>query len=102
MEMLNTVYVKTNDILDRKVAGEAFLIPVRGKLADLQRIFALNPVAEFIWSQVDGRRPLAEIATTVVEEFDVDEATAHKDIAPFIATLLEANLIANVARHERT
>ncbi len=101
MEALHRVFRKREDILDRKVAGETFLVPVRGKLADLQRIFALNPVAEFIWSKIDGRQSLAQIAAAIAEEFEVDEAKAKGDIVPFVTALSEANLITEVAEHER-
>ena len=101
-ERFDRVYRQQQDILGRTAAGEAFLIPIRGKLADLQRIFALSPVAEFIWSQTDGKRTLAEIAANIAGEFDVDEARAREDLAGFVTALLEANLIAEVAHHART
>ncbi len=99
-EHLHGVYRKKGDILDRMVAGQAFLIPIRGKLADLQRIFALTPVAAFIWNQMDGKRALADIASGIVKEFNVSEAKATQDLTRFAAVLQDADLITEAAAHE--
>lgn len=45
---LDKVYRHSGDVVNRQILGDTLLVPVRGKLADLQRIFALNPVARHI------------------------------------------------------
>ena len=93
---LDAVYRRAADIIDRKIAGEALLVPIRGRLADLQRLFALNPVAEYIWQQVDGQRPLADIHDGVVRRFDVAADTAQADLETFIQELIQAGLIERI------
>ena len=88
------VYRKSPDVVTRKIAGELFLIPLRGKVADMQRIFSLNPVAELIWQEIDAKRNLAEIREQVVSNFEVATETAATDIEEFITELLQARLIA--------
>ena len=87
------IYKKNGDIVTRRIAGDLFLIPIRGKLAEMQRIFVLNPVSEWIWQELDGQKRLDEIRQSVVAKFDVEEKKADSDIREFIAELLEANLI---------
>ncbi|GAB4488893.1 MAG: hypothetical protein OHK006_19880 [Thermodesulfovibrionales bacterium] len=87
------VYSRNEDIVTRTIAGETFLIPIRNRIADMQRIFALNPVAEFIWSELDGVKSLAEVCTRVINEFHVMRETAMTDIAEFIAELDTAALV---------
>jgi len=87
------IYRKNGDIVTRRIAGDLFLIPIRGKIADMQRIFVLNPVSECIWQELDGQKRLNEIRKSVVAKFDVEEKRADSDIREFIAELLEANLI---------
>ena len=94
--MLNKVFKKQDDIVSREIAGESILVPIRGKLADMQRIFSLDPVAEYIWRQLDGRRTLNEVSSGVLETFDVKKEQAEADLMEFIDELLAAELIAEV------
>jgi len=86
------MYRRNEDIVTRKIAGELFLVPVRGKIADMQRIFTLNPVAEYIWQEID-KQNLHEIREGILARFDVEEERAGADIGEFIAELLEAQFI---------
>ena len=77
----------------RQVAGEALLVPVRGRLAEMQKIFALNLVAGHIWQELDGKRSLGEIRDSVMAHFDVGREEADRDVQEFIEELLEAGLV---------
>jgi hypothetical protein len=92
------VFQRTKDIVSRSVAGELFLVPVAGNLADMQRIFTLTKVAEFIWDRLDGQRSLSDIRNDVVEQFDVDEEQADSDIQVFLTELLTEGLVQEVVR----
>lgn len=86
-------YGRKKDLLTRRIAGESIIVPIRGNLADLQRVFALDPVGEFVWEQLDGRRSVAEIAGAVAGRFDVARDEAVRDILEFVGELLNAGLI---------
>lgn len=90
---LNGIFRKRGEIVARDIAGETILVPVRGNLADMQRIFSLSPVAAFLWNQIDGRQDLLIILEKVIEDFEVERADAASDLREFIAELLEAGLI---------
>jgi len=87
------VYRKNSDIVTRKIAGDLFLVPVKGKLADMQRIFSLNAVGEFIWQRLDSQKSLNAIRDDLASCFNVDEEKAMADIEEFVAELLRADLI---------
>jgi hypothetical protein len=91
--MLEKTYTRNDNIVTRKISGELLLVPIQGNLADMQRIFTLNPVGEHIWKGLDGERNLQDICRGVVREFEVEEADAAADIREFIGELLEADLI---------
>lgn len=90
------VFQRTQNIVSRRVAGELFLVPVAGNLADMQRIFTLTKVAEFIWERLDGQRSLSDILNDVVEQFDVDEEQADSDIQALVTELLTEGLVQEV------
>jgi hypothetical protein len=90
------VFQRTQNIVSRRVAGELFLVPVAGNLADMQRIFTLTKVAEFIWDRLDGQRSSGDILNDVVEHFDVDEKQAESDIQALLTELLAEGLVQEV------
>jgi len=89
----NKVFIRNSDVISRKIAGELFLVPVKGKIADMENIFALTAVAEYIWDRLDGRKSLNEILNNVVDRFDVEQEQAESDIREFIMELMGAGLI---------
>lgn len=88
----SAVYSRLPDIIPRSIAGETILVPVRGELAHLDRIFSLNPLGEFIWQALDGSNSLADISAGIVDNFDVDRETAMRDLVEFVADLEDAGL----------
>lgn len=80
-------------VVAREIAGETFLVPVCGNLADLQRVFVLNRVGGFIWERLDGAAAPEEIAAAVAERFEVDVETAAADVARLVADLEAAGLV---------
>lgn len=89
----NKVFIRNSDVVSRKIAGELFLVPVKGKMADMENIFTLTAVAEYIWDRLDGRKSLNEILNNVVDRFDVEHEQAESDIREFIMELMGAGLI---------
>jgi hypothetical protein len=87
------VYRQSPAVATREIAGEMFLVPVRGELAQLERLFALNAVGAFIWRELDGKRDLAAIQDDLVERFEVSEEEARRDLAEYVESLREASLI---------
>lgn len=87
---------RTPDLLERKVAGETFLLPVKGALANTVEMFALSEVGQFIWSLADGTRGVEEIVSAVVQEFDVAEDRARTEVSEFVAQLSSYGLVHEV------
>ena len=80
-------------MVSREIAGETLIVPIRGKLADMQRIFAISSVAEYIWQSLDGETSLDEICDDIAATFEVEKERADVDLQEFIAELVEAGLI---------
>jgi hypothetical protein len=90
--ILETVLHQAPGIVMRRIAGEILLIPVKGRVADLQRVFVLNPVGERIWTGLAQPRPLGELAAEIADLYDVAKEKAQSDALEFVAELLEAGL----------
>ena len=93
---LTRVYRQGDNIVSRNVAGESLLVPIRGHVADMQKIFALDPVGEYIWNHLDGKHSLEEILDGLLQTFVVERARAGEDLAEFIEELSQAALIEEI------
>ena len=91
-----SIFDKSEDIVHRKIEDETILVPIRGALVDMEKIFSLNALAEYIWEQIDGKKPLLKIRNRVLDTFEVEKDQADADIHDFITDLLEADLIVKV------
>jgi len=90
------IFKKRETIVSRFIAGETILVPIRGNLADMEKIFSLEQVGEFIWQQLDGKQDLSDICIRIADVFDVDQETAEADLDAFITELQAADLIVEV------
>ena len=89
----SNIFSKKDEIVSREIAGETILVPIRGKLADMQNIFSLNPAAKYIWELLDGKLTLEEITRGVMNSFGIERQQAEDDVYEFIDELLNAELI---------
>jgi Coenzyme PQQ synthesis protein D (PqqD) len=87
------VPVRSDDFVTRKVGEDTIVVPVRKGVANLEAIFTMNAVAGAIWSRIDGRVTLADLARAVADEFDVAPAAAASDVAEFVGLLADKGLV---------
>ena len=93
---LDKFYRRDGNIVSRRVLDDTLLVPIRGELADLQRIFALNETAQRIWTALDGEHDLASVRDSLVTHFAVEPAQAETDLLEFVAQLSAVGLVAEV------
>jgi hypothetical protein len=92
------VYRRDETLVTRVIADETLLVPVRGTLASLRQIFALNPVAAFAWERIDGSSSVETIVSDVVGHFDVERDRARSDLEELFGSLSAAGLIHEVGK----
>jgi hypothetical protein len=81
------------DTVTRLIGEETLVVPIRGHLADLQRVFSLNTVGAFVWERMDGTRDARELSVAVTGAFDVEIDVAEKTVRSFLKELEEAGLL---------
>ncbi len=92
-----TIYSKNPDFVQRDVAGECILVPIRRTLTDAKSIFVLNDTGAALWNRIDGTRPIHEIASEFAEEYDVAAEQLSQDFETLLADLLSIHAIEEVA-----
>ena len=92
MTLTGNRYRRRPSVIQRDVVGEKFLVPIHGHMADLQELFVLNEVGDWIWQHLDGL-DLEGLAGGVCSEFEVELGQARADTEAFIDELLAAGLV---------
>ena len=90
---MDRIYVKNDDFVQREVAGECILIPIRRQLTDVNSLYVLNDTGAALWRRMDGKTPLQDIILDFLNEFDVTQAQLEKDVAALLEDLLSIHAI---------
>lgn len=81
------------ELIKRDIAGDVILVPVGKTVLENNGLFVLNEQAAFLWD----RLPLAgtgdDLAAALLEEYEVDEATAKADVREFLDALRKLDII---------
>ncbi len=78
----------------REIAGEHVIIKQGRFGADMTKVIALNPTSLLLWEQLQGKEfEVADIATILTDNYDVDIDTATKDAAAWVEKLCECDLV---------
>jgi hypothetical protein len=90
------LYVRSESVVSRVIAGETLIIPVRRGVGDLSSIYSLNEVASVIWQSVTGPRTAEEIVHTLQTEFAGEPEQIEQDVNTFLQDMSSAGLINEV------
>ena len=91
--MPDTIYKQNANFVYRQIEKETILVPIQDNLGDMGSIYNLNPVAAFIWRQLDGVASVRDIQTRVTAEFDVSDGQAATDLNELINDLIAIEAI---------
>lgn len=77
----------------RQVAGQTLVLPVSGDL-DLNMMITLNDTGAFLWERLQSEIDEVALVAALLEEYDVDEATAKNSVAAFVKKLHDNGFLA--------
>lgn len=78
----------------RNICGEYVVVAVGRQTLDFKGLIKLNETGSFLWEQLQSERTADELLNALRNEYEVSEEIAKADIAAFIASLQEAELLA--------
>ena len=82
----------TNFIL-REIAGENILVATGEAAQIFNGMITLNDVASFIWKNIDECKTVDKLIASILDEFDIDDETARRDIESFTAELIRIGMV---------
>ncbi len=79
-------------VLFKELAGETVLLNLNTGV-----YFGLDPVGSRIWQLIQDSRPLHQILTILLDEFEVDQTRCETDLIQLVSSLCEHGLLEPVA-----
>ncbi len=77
----------------KNIADTFVVVPLGTNTVNFRSIISLNESGAFLWSQLETEKTEEELLNLMLNEYDIDEATARADIASFIENLKKADLL---------
>lgn len=77
----------------REVAGNSIVVAIGDGAVDFNGLITINEVGTFLWKLLINGTTRQGLLRAVLEEYDIDEQTAQKDIDEFIEKLRQAGLM---------
>ena len=90
---MDSIYVKNPDFVQREVAGEFILIPIKRNLQESNDLFVLNEMGTAVWKKIDGARSVAKIQSDLLTEYDVTERQLENDLNSLLEDLRSIDAI---------
>jgi hypothetical protein len=87
MSILKSVPSHSPSIVTRKTGNEYVLVPVANNIADMNSVYTLNETGAFIWEQIDGKKRVEEIISSLVSEYEINEKSASQDVLSFLGEM---------------
>jgi hypothetical protein len=81
-------YIRKQTTSSGELDGELFIIDVQ-----TGKYYSLNPVANRIWEILETEKTTEEVVNTLLEEYDIDKDTCHKEVKTYIEELKNKTLI---------
>jgi Coenzyme PQQ synthesis protein D (PqqD) len=87
------LFVRSQSVVSRRVAGETLIVPVRGKVGDLASIYSFNSTGSLIWQLLESPKCFDELVNVVESEYAVERDRAEQDVKQFLHDVLAADLV---------
>jgi len=85
--------VRSQSVVARVVAGETLIVPIRAKVGDLASIYSFNGTGTLIWKLLETPKTVAELATAIAQEYEVEAEQAERDVAEFVGEMKAVGLV---------
>jgi len=93
-------FVRSPDVIARRIAGETVLVPIAVRTENAARrtanFYVLNESGELLWKHLDAPADVDELAQFLVDEYELGSEDARRDVERFLSDLAECGAIQNV------
>ena len=95
---LDMVYVPSEDIVAREIAGELIIVPLTTGIGTTDdELFTLNETGKAIWQRLDGTSTLKGIAAALAAEYEAAPGDIEKDVLGLVEELVKRRIVVAVS-----
>jgi len=87
------IYVRSQSVVSRRIAGETLIVPVRGKVGDLASIYSFNASGTLLWDALAHPQNLAGLIEAMLCEYAVEREQAEQDVKQFLNDTVNVGLV---------
>jgi hypothetical protein len=87
------LYVRSQSVVSRRIAGETLIVPVRGKVGDLASIYSFNGSGTLLWESLASPQSFVDLVGAIDREYAVKPEQAERDVRQFLDDAVSAGLI---------
>ena len=80
-------------LITRNIAGDTILVPVGKTVYEDNGLFVLSELGGFIWERIPAAKSKEDILRAILEEYDVSEDEAGRDLDEFLEKLTEMGIL---------
>jgi hypothetical protein len=91
--MSRDIYLRTDSVVSRFIAGETIVVPVRGNIGDLASIYRFNGTGSRVWEALVEPRSLEQLVCLVELEYDARRNSIEEDVTLFLEEMRSAGLV---------
>lgn len=82
------------DLVVRQVSGTWVVLPTASDVLDFDGMLTLNETGLMLWKLLENESSLEDMASALVQEYEIDREQALADVGEFVETLKKAGCIA--------
>jgi hypothetical protein len=91
---LDLVCMPSEDIVTRIIEEELIIVPLVSGIGDMDdELYTMNKIGRAIWSRLDGKKSLQEIADELAGEFDTSPGVIERDLLGLVAELVRRKMV---------
>ena len=90
---LDSVIVRNEDIIFRKIEDEYVLVPMFASSDEVEHIYNLNKVGTDVWERINGKRTVGDIINDLIGEYEATPEQITKDVLDFLNDIYGSKIV---------
>ncbi len=91
---LDLVCMPSEDIVSRIIEEELIIVPLVSGIGDMDdELYTMNGTGRAIWSRLDGKKSLQEIADELAGEFNTSLGVIERDLLGLVTELVRRKMV---------
>jgi len=82
-----------NGFMLREIAGQSVVVPLGSRVVEFNGIMTLSESGALLWRKLEQNSSVDELVDLLLTEYDIDKATAKKDVEEFVDSMKSSSIL---------